>query len=61
MNLFPFSVPGHHPFLVSLWLYTLQALTTQLKEAESLLASTVYQAKQKLENISQGKVVLSFL
>ena len=27
----------------------------------TLLASIVYKAKQKLENISQGKVVLSFL
>ena len=27
----------------------------------SLLASIVYKAKQKLENISQSKVVLSFL
>ena len=27
----------------------------------SLLASIVYKAKQNLENISQGKVVLSFL
>ena len=27
----------------------------------TLLASKVYKAKQKLENISQGKVVLSFL
>ena len=27
----------------------------------TLLASIVYKAKQKLENISQGKVVVSFL
>ena len=38
---------------------TFQALTTQLKEAESLLSSTVYQAKQKLENISRANPVLS--
>jgi len=37
----------------------IKALTTQLKEAESLLASTVYQAKQKLENISRSNPVLS--
>ena len=48
--------------MTSMTLYiivTLQALTTQLKEAESLLASTVYQAKQKLENISRSNPVLS--
>lgn len=38
---------------------SIKTLTSQLKEAETLLASTVYQAKQKLENISQGKVFLS--
>ena len=38
---------------------SIKALTSQLKEAESLLASTVYQAKQKLENISKGEAVLS--
>lgn len=37
----------------------IKALTTQLKEAESLLSSTVYQAKQKLENISRANPVLS--
>ena len=35
---------------------SIKALTSQLKEAETLLASTVYQAKQKLKNISQGQV-----
>ena len=34
-------------------------MTTQLKEAETLLASTIYQAKQKLENISRANPVLS--
>merc|ERR1719221_1648146 len=38
---------------------SIKALTTQLKEAESLLASTIYQAKQKLENISRANPVLS--
>merc|ERR1719221_609634 len=38
---------------------SIKALTTQLKEAESLLASTIYQAKQKLENISRSSPVLS--
>ena len=37
----------------------LKALTTQLKEAESLLSSTIYQAKQKLENISRTAPVAS--
>merc|ERR1712083_452378 len=31
----------------------------QLKEAETLLASTIYQAKQKLANISRSSPVLS--
>ena len=38
---------------------SIKALTSQLKEAETLLASTVYQAKQKLESISRGEPVLS--
>merc|ERR1719433_1730895 len=38
---------------------SIKTLTSQLKEAETLLASTVYQAKQKLENISRGEAVLS--
>merc|ERR1719495_2151891 len=37
----------------------IKALQTQLKEAESLLASTIYQAKQKLENINRATPVLS--
>jgi len=34
-------------------------LQKQLKEAEALLANTIYQAKQKLESISNAKPVLS--
>ena len=34
-------------------------LQKQLKEAESLLANTIYQAKQKLDSISKAKPVLS--
>merc|ERR1719195_790941 len=37
----------------------IETLTTQLKEAETLLASTIYQAKQKLENISRAAPVSS--
>jgi len=37
----------------------IKTLQTQLKEAETLLASTIYQAKQKLENISRATPVLS--
>ena len=37
----------------------IKALQTQLKEAETLLASTIYQAKQKLENINRATPVLS--
>ena len=34
-------------------------LQKQLKEAESLLSNTIYQAKQKLESVSQAQPVLS--
>ena len=37
----------------------IKALQGQLKEAETLLASTIYQAKQKLANISRSSPVLS--
>eukprot|EP00090_Calanus_glacialis_P014365 TRINITY_DN23142_c0_g1_i1.p1 TRINITY_DN23142_c0_g1~~TRINITY_DN23142_c0_g1_i1.p1 ORF type:complete len:259 (-),score=112.10 TRINITY_DN23142_c0_g1_i1:54-830(-) len=37
----------------------IKALQGQLKEAETLLASTIYQAKQKLENITRATPVLS--
>ena len=37
----------------------IKALQGQLKEAETLLASTIYQAKQKLENISRAAPVSS--
>ena len=37
----------------------IKALQSQLKEAEGLLASTIYAAKQKLENISRATPVLS--
>ena len=40
-------------------MYSPKTLTTQLKEAETLLASTIYQAKQKLENISRAAPVSS--
>merc|ERR1712183_385679 len=38
---------------------SIKALTSQLKEAETLLASTVYQTKQKLESLSRGEPALS--